>query len=205
MSQPREAGRSVTRTPRQCLPGDRNLFSLTVRAICRFINARLLLTALEPMDERETEVKGKMNCFWTSAASCKIGFRKDGPLGKKRLDDEVYSELREHARERVPDRNGPLHHVGGRKVGQELDLVQLCHETPLASVQRTVQDGVTCCLLGLAPFWWSTSCSSPLKRGPTTCLLSQRLEWEETPERKQRVRVGGVLWPAAHLPSQEES
>ena len=69
-----------------------------------------------------------MNCFWTSAATCKNSFRKDGPLGKKRLDDEGYSELREHARERVPDRNGPLHHEGGRKVGQELDPVQLCHE-----------------------------------------------------------------------------
>ena len=34
-----------------------------------------------------------MNCFWTSAASCIIGFRKDDPLGKKRLDDEVYSVL----------------------------------------------------------------------------------------------------------------
>ena len=112
MSQPREAGRSVTRTPRQRSPGDRNLFSLTVRATCRFIGARLLLTALEPTDERETEGKGKMNCFWTSAATCKIGFRKDDPLGKKRLDDEVYSELREHACERVPDRNGPLHRVG---------------------------------------------------------------------------------------------
>ena len=50
MSQPREAGRSVTRTPRQRSPGDRNLSSPTVR-IC----ARLLLTALEPTDERETE------------------------------------------------------------------------------------------------------------------------------------------------------
>ena len=103
----REAGRSVTHTPRQRSPGDRNLSRPTVR-IC----ARFLLTALEPTDERETEVKGKMNCFWTSAATCKIGFRKDGAQGKKQLDDEVYSELREHARERVPDRNGPLHHVG---------------------------------------------------------------------------------------------
>ena len=48
MSQPREAGRSVTRTPRQRSPGDRNLLSLTVRVICRFIGTRLLLTALEP-------------------------------------------------------------------------------------------------------------------------------------------------------------
>ena len=130
MSQPREAGRSVTRTPRQRSPGDRNLFSLTVRAICRLIGARLLLTALEPTDKRETEVKGKMNCSWTSAATCKIGFRKDDPLGKKRLDDkgemhvsgrsadddvDTDDELREHARERVPDRNGPPHPVGGKK------------------------------------------------------------------------------------------
>ena len=140
--QPREAGRSVTRTPRQRSPGDRNLSSPTVR-IC----ARLLLTALEPTGRRETGVKGKMNCFWTSTATCKIGFRKDGPLGKKRLDDELYSELREHARERVPDRNGPLHHAGGRKCSFAMKSpARWTSETPLASVQRTVQDGVTCCL-----------------------------------------------------------
>ena len=60
----------------------------------------LLLTALEPTDEREPEVKGKINCFWTSAATCEIGFREDGHLGQdptvlvsgRSADDDVNTD-----------------------------------------------------------------------------------------------------------------
>ena len=65
----------------------------------------------------------------------------------------------------------------------------------------TVQ-GCACCwpVLGLVPLWWATGSASPQKRGSTTFKPSQRLEKGKTPERKQGVRVGGFLWPAAHLP-----
>ena len=54
-------------------------------------------------------------------------------------------------------------------------------------------------VLGLAPFWWTTSCASPLKLGPTTCLLSQRLA-SGNPGKETEGEGGWVLWPAAHLP-----
>ena len=63
--------------------------------------------------------------------------------------------------------------------------VDACKEGSTSRKHQQVDQKWTWPVLGLAPFWWTTSCASPLKRGPKICLL------RETPERKQRVRVGG--------------